>query len=1059
MMFFLIFEQPFFTERKNSSVKVKCTVEWGHNPFFYINSFAEYELTEQSLFQPNWVIALFFNRNHKMPSEGRDANLRAWDGEQGLFIVKPSLDSSLKKNTAFIKKIKTGISKEGEKSLIDAIRSISLEKYINEITAALCDSLTRVSKQADIQTAVDLTSALHLRFTFNFTPFVELYFVHFITLTDQLTGRDLKDKLERTKNILKLAMEFQLSGIFRTVLDMPKDELPDYLKRLEKQQKANVLIVIPMIKEVMSLEFRKGTTLAIISSFLKRYNGTFLDDENHVFSDESKAILKTLFNSYSMMAVKTADTILASIRKNESKSHSISMKTGKIVEGISGEIEDLKATHEKFNAYCQIACPILGLDLPKLETDLNDEKSQTTVTVHQSQTSQADIIWETEESKKFYTDIPKLVDLVDESLICETASTTEKGKIIDHLLSNLDMANTYEDVNQSIIFYWKNGLNNNASKNKIYQHFKSIEDVNKFKNVARFLKVNEVWFGKCIEDIIERLDKNFRFQIHHDDFAAKEILIFSELVKFKMLPIYVTFHKIRTLILNIEINGNIDLLTLLFEGCGKVLQFDPGYSENTKEMIALLTKVKDEKKFVHSDYQAVRVFLMSLKPQVSKVIYKKPEASTEEKFLNQLIKRKLNANSIKSVSGYLQKFDWNDTKIANIILKLLSKPDEINYINIFSLAKVVEYISSSINRGIYVRIVDQVIEDMTLGLEVNDYRENRKRLSQVRYLVELANLRMISSDQMIKFLYKIITFGCENGIPQKGLTNELDKPNDYFRVKMITVIIRAMNLKKFQKKVDLITFLRLFDFYIFTKLGPIPIELDDQINHMIVDVNNMLNIKLVRSKSYEESMGNLQRAMAEQGLKREQEEKEQKQSETEDSEDDDDDDDDSDDDEQDVEDNEEDDDETGDNDIEDDEDDDADEDDEDDDSIENGEEENDEDDESFMDDQFQRDINSELDSIIKESLQNTGKLINNDKLGARLGIPVVSQPPSRTKSGFVGFTLVQKTKGGRNKEFKTMNIPETSSIAQNINERTKKAAEEKANIKRIVLKSVENQED
>lgn len=986
-----------------------------------------------------------------MASEARDLNLRAWDGEEGLFEVRATLDSSLKKNTAFIKKIKTGINRESEKWLLDAVRGTSLEKYMNEVTAAACESFTRVSKQNDIVSAVELASALHLRFTRLFTPYVELYFVHFITGTAELNDRDVKDKLERTKNVLRLTMEFQLQGIFRTVQDMPREELPDYLKKLDKQGKCHVLVVIPMIKEVMSYEFHKGTTLSIISSFLKRYSGAFLDEESHALNDESKAILKKLFESYTAMAIKRAVALAGAVFRQESKSHTISMKTGRVVEGIVDEIEELKATLEKFTAYCETACPILSLDLPQLKEEDFEERSGTTITIHQNQEALWETIWETEENRTFYTDIPLLTEIVDGKFICEAPSSSEKGKTIQQLLEKLDAAHDAAEINSAVEHFWLNGLNNNASKNKIYQHFKSIQDVNQFKNVARFLKINQEWFGKCIEDIIERLDKNFRFQIHHDDFAAKEILIFSELVKFKMVPLYVLFHKLRTLILSIDINGNIDLLTLLFEGCGKVLQFDPEYAENTKEMISLLKKVKDERNFVHSDYQAVRVFLMSLKPQTSRAFYKKRELTTDEKFINQLIKRKLDAGSVKSVAQYLGKFDWRDQGVVSYIRGLFSQPEQINYVNIPYLAKVLENLCINVDRSLYVYVVDQVLEDLTLGLEVNDYRENRKRLAQARYLMELANLKMVSAEQVIKILYKVVTFGYAGGIPQREALNDLDQATDFFRVKMVTVMVRTLKLGKFQKKVDLVTFLRLFDYYIHTKVGPVPIETDDQVNYMLQDVNLGLKVSLVRAKTFQEAMANLQSAMAEQGLKRAEEEREQQNVESSEEEDDDDADEDADED------------------AEDDVDDDGDEDDDKNDefidndystyedrTLEDQMEEETHEESHVNEDRFQREIDNEMDTIVRESLQNTGRPMNN--LAERLDVPQNVKFTQPTRTGFASFALVQKSKGGRKAEVKLMSIPQTTAIAQNVTQRAQKAAEEKARIKKIVLNSYANEE-
>lgn len=792
----------------------------------------------------------------------RELNLRKWDGEENLIGVASNLDSSLKKNTAFIKKVKGGLNKEVESQLLDAIRTTSLEKYLNEIIPALCESFTRVSKAADIQAALTVTSALHLRFGKDFTCSIESFFAQFMVIDKDITEKELVEKLDRIKNVLKLSMEFQLNGVFRTCLDIPRSELPVYLKKLDLQGKSDVPLILPMLKEVMSFQFSKGSTLNTVASFLEKYHQCFLDEENHALDDESKAMLNKLCTSYANTALKTTNTLTANISKAENRSNDISMRTGRIMDEINEDIDKMKERHAIFNSYCQIACPILGLDLPTVETE--KEVKQSIITVPQAS---VESIWATEETRKFYTEFPPLEEVVDPKYLVETgagdAGDSSKRKLIEELLDRLDMANTVEDVNKCVQFYWENDLSNKASKNKIYQHFKSINDVNKFRNIARFLKMNNKWFDKWINDIIERLDKSFRFQIHHDDFAAKDILIFAELVKFKMLPLYVIFHKIRALIMNIDVNGNIDLLTLLFEGCGKVLQFDPDYASNTEEMIELLNRVKTERNFVHSDYQAVRIFLMSLKPQQVRSVYRTPESTLEEKFINLLIKKRLNDENVDTISAYLSQFDWNDGKIRKAIFDNLTKPDEVPYISLLAVAKVVQTLSITTDNGLFVRVIDQIIEDICIGLEVNDYRENRKRLAQVKFLVEMSNLYLLSDEQLIKILYKIVTFGHPQGIPQKDYSNEFDNPNEYIRAGMVCVIVTGIDMKKFQKKPDLFTFVRLFDYYMFTKEAPIPVETDDQVQYMF-DV-----VGMDRAGSLNDATFNLQKAMHEQGLRAE----------------------------------------------------------------------------------------------------------------------------------------------------------------------------------------------
>ncbi|RWW30742.1 hypothetical protein GW17_00004671 [Ensete ventricosum] len=63
-----------------------------------------------------------------------------------------TLDSSIRRNTAVIKKLKQ-INDEQREGLLDELRSVNLSKFVSEAVAAICDAKLRAS---DIQAAVQV---------------------------------------------------------------------------------------------------------------------------------------------------------------------------------------------------------------------------------------------------------------------------------------------------------------------------------------------------------------------------------------------------------------------------------------------------------------------------------------------------------------------------------------------------------------------------------------------------------------------------------------------------------------------------------------------------------------------------------------------------------------------------------------------------------------------------------------------------------------------------------------------------------------------------------------
>ena len=71
--------------------------------------------------------------------------------------IEPSkLDSSLKRHTALIKRMRQSIGSDNRDQIIKDIDSLSLEKYIDEIAAATLDGIARCKTDKDVWAAVEV---------------------------------------------------------------------------------------------------------------------------------------------------------------------------------------------------------------------------------------------------------------------------------------------------------------------------------------------------------------------------------------------------------------------------------------------------------------------------------------------------------------------------------------------------------------------------------------------------------------------------------------------------------------------------------------------------------------------------------------------------------------------------------------------------------------------------------------------------------------------------------------------------------------------------------------
>ncbi|KAF9920881.1 hypothetical protein FBU30_009178 [Linnemannia zychae] len=162
----------------------------------------------------------------------RQANLRAWQQKPDPSALR-NLDSNIKKNTAFIKKCKTGLTADVSTQLLNDIKKLSLEKYISEIVAAILEGLLRCKLSADVTAATEVISALHQRFPDTFTQLFTYHLAKALAPSPKLTHQQLAQagttpeqrekeesaRISRQRVLSRVATELWLVGVLRNVED------------------------------------------------------------------------------------------------------------------------------------------------------------------------------------------------------------------------------------------------------------------------------------------------------------------------------------------------------------------------------------------------------------------------------------------------------------------------------------------------------------------------------------------------------------------------------------------------------------------------------------------------------------------------------------------------------------------------------------------------------------------------------------------------------------------------------------------------------------------------
>ncbi|KZF23366.1 hypothetical protein L228DRAFT_209787 [Xylona heveae TC161] len=175
-------------------------------------------------------------KQHKFLHIGelRNLNVKAWAGEQDVFPVSGSLDSSLKKNTAFIKRLRTAISAPTLPTFLQEIRTLSLHKYLSEIISACYEGLCKLKSPGEVAAGVEIVSALHQRFgPKDFTSYLGWFLGRGLSTPDKAQLKALgqearekeeKDRLGRQRVLLRVVTELWLLGVLKSLDDVTRPD-------------------------------------------------------------------------------------------------------------------------------------------------------------------------------------------------------------------------------------------------------------------------------------------------------------------------------------------------------------------------------------------------------------------------------------------------------------------------------------------------------------------------------------------------------------------------------------------------------------------------------------------------------------------------------------------------------------------------------------------------------------------------------------------------------------------------------------------------------------------
>lgn len=356
-------------------------------------------------------IAELKTRNEQKNEERRLHEVSSIEYPDESFFAR--LDSSIKKNTAFVKKLRNMTETQKEVILKD-LNSLNLSHYVSELANAIVEVKIKVT---EIPMAAKICSALHLRYR-DFANQLRLSWAK--NLPKKPTDAFNASKM---RTDVRLFAELLLSGILPTKEALPMfGSLLTLLITGDKEKHNNLNILLSFCKQY-GIEFA-GLVPRKMRLLAEKYNHTI--PHSDFLSVERKKGVFNLLKDYYRSLVGHVQREHEKLVRMEKEIHKAMVLRGELPPNQKETFETRNSDFQKLWTATQQFADVVDEDLPILKKNIEADDllaDQTVVTFDLSNRFKSadgsggdlvgpDQIWEDEETRTFYVHFPDLKELI-----------------------------------------------------------------------------------------------------------------------------------------------------------------------------------------------------------------------------------------------------------------------------------------------------------------------------------------------------------------------------------------------------------------------------------------------------------------------------------------------------------------------------------------------------------------------------------------------------------------------------------------------------------------------
>lgn len=762
------------------------------------------------------------------------------------FFVKK--DSSLKRNTAFVKKVRIFLDSQKE-ALLNEFEALNLSKYVEEVATSVVEAKI---KTTDIPFLLKLCSAMYQRYADFSSLFLDAWKKVFSVYKDT-----------KHSNLSKLRMDLALFADLNTIGIFRESE--------------GMRLLASQLTQLTSGDMENFSNIGIICSFCRHCSDDWIGliprrirllSEKYGVSiprstfmpAERQAKCRAMFQDYLANGRRHLQNMAKDARRIIMANREQLENRGEVSEERQERANQMVATCRKFHESLCVLADLLDSDPPPDFNSMVKEDSTVYGTgIPQNEKEMCSVssqLFEDEDTRLFYESLPDIkamvpgilykeseqaktescresmedvnassnedidVDTVESELATEEAlykgpedsdgldrdkppvltiddadeDPNSSGKVLmETFLTQLPNCVNRDLIDRAAIDFCLN-LNKRSNRKRLARALLMVPrtryDLLPF--YARLVAALSPVMPDLVLDVNTMLTSEFRWRASKRDqlnleSKLKTVRFIGELVKFRVYPAHQALMCLKQLLPQF-VHHNIEMACALLDTCGRFLYRLPISHQRTKVYLEVMLRKKTA---LHMD-QCYSIMIENTyyycnPPTSTRQLTEVVQLTPTMQYLRRLLWLDLDRTTVNNVLRSFRKSDWENRELVDFMEILFTRAWDVRFTNINCLASVLSGLTP-FHRDFAIAVVDNVIEDIRVGMELGLVHLNQRRISMVKYLGLLYNYCLIDSPVIFKMLYSLLTFGVSL---DENFLSPLDPPDSLFRIVLICTLLET----------------------------------------------------------------------------------------------------------------------------------------------------------------------------------------------------------------------------------------------------------------------------